>query len=196
MEMSYTIKYTENKHGYAKISPKGELVIYIPVGLMHNEKFQSALIEKGIKLQKKLEGIIRHKAVENWSILLFWERVSVTDIGISNNKKAIEKYLKEALYEYAEDILQNYAKKLWYRITHIIIRKTKSKWWSCTSEQKISLNRDLVHLPTKYIKYVIIHEVCHLKHKNHSKSFWNEVERLYPEYKQVRKEMKKIVILS
>lgn len=192
--MSYSILYTDNRHGYAKINPKGELVIYIPKYLMHNEKFQNNLIQKGIKLQKKLEGYVHHNPIEKDTVMLFWEKVPIAEIGVKENKKALEKYLKEALYEYAEEILHTYAKALGYKIHHIIIRKTKSKRWSCTSEQKISLNRDLVHLPTKYIKYVIIHEVCHLKHKNHSKAFWNEVEKFLPEYKVIRKAMRKIIL--
>jgi predicted metal-dependent hydrolase len=55
-------------------------------------------------------------------------------------------------------------------------------------------SQNLVHLPTKYIKYVVIHEVCHLKHKNHSKEFWTEVEKFLPNYRETRKEMKKIII--
>jgi predicted metal-dependent hydrolase len=55
-------------------------------------------------------------------------------------------------------------------------------------------NINVVHLPTKYIRYVVVHEVCHLKHKNHSDKFWAEVENFLPDYKQTKKELKKIVI--
>jgi predicted metal-dependent hydrolase len=98
------------------------------------------------------------------------------------------------LTEYSAPILQKYSEKLWYKHRRIIIRKTKSKWGSCTHDQNISLNLSLVHLPTKYIRYVIIHEVCHLKIKNHSKRFWALVESFCPDYKNIRKEMRKMIL--
>jgi predicted metal-dependent hydrolase len=55
-------------------------------------------------------------------------------------------------------------------------------------------NQSLVHLATKYVRYVVIHEVCHLKHKNHSKDFRAEVEWFLPEYKEIRREMKKMIL--
>ncbi|HBB04649.1 TPA: hypothetical protein DCZ39_07305 [Patescibacteria group bacterium] len=74
------------------------------------------------------------------------------------------------------------------------IRKTNSKRGSCTHDQKFSLNLDLIYLSTKYIKYVIIHEACHLKVKNHSAKFRALVESFCPEYKQTRKELRKFII--
>ncbi|HCB51634.1 TPA: hypothetical protein DEP21_03600 [Patescibacteria group bacterium] len=56
------------------------------------------------------------------------------------------------------------------------------------------LNLDLIHLPTKLIKYVIIHEACHLKVKNHSTKFRDLVESYCPNYKLLRKELRNLVI--
>ena len=55
-------------------------------------------------------------------------------------------------------------------------------------------NINLIHLPTKYTRYVVVHEVCHLKHKNHSEKFWNEVEKFLPDYKQTKKELRNTII--
>ncbi|MBU0626840.1 M48 family metallopeptidase [Patescibacteria group bacterium] len=52
----------------------------------------------------------------------------------------------------------------------------------------------MIHLPTQFIRYVIIHEVCHLKYKNHGKSFWELVEKIYPNHKQIKKELRNFVI--
>jgi predicted metal-dependent hydrolase len=81
---------------------------------------------------------------------------------------------------------ENYI-KLTTRVTH-------SKWWSCTHDQKIALNLNLIHLPTQFIKYVIIHEVCHLREKNHGPKFRELVEIHCPNHKQIRKELKNFVL--
>ena len=73
------------------------------------------------------------------------------------------------------------------------IRKMKSKWGVCNITNKtITLNQELIKLDSKYLEYVIYHELCHLKHPNHSKDFWNLVEVYIPNYKQIRKEMKNV----
>ena len=73
------------------------------------------------------------------------------------------------------------------------IRKMKSKWGVCNITNKtITLNLELIKYDYKYLEYVIFHELCHLKHHDHSKKFWLLVESYVPNYKQLRKEMKSI----
>jgi len=70
------------------------------------------------------------------------------------------------------------------------IRKMKGKWGVCNiTNHTITLNQELIKLNPKCLEYVIYHELCHLKHPNHSKDFWNEVEKYIPNYKQIKKEM-------
>jgi predicted metal-dependent hydrolase len=108
--------------------------------------------------------------------------------------KQLPRELKTLLAEYSVPILEHYSKELGIGYKKLIIRKTKSKRGSCTSEQEISLNLSLVHLPTKFIKYVIIHEACHLKIKDHSKRFRALVEKYCPDCKKIKKEMKDIIL--
>lgn len=114
--------------------------------------------------------------------------------GIKPNDKTIHKALVAILNDYAKPLFDKYSKKIGKEYKKLSFRRTKSKRGSCTSDQHISLNLDLVHLPTKFIKYVIIHECCHLKVKNHSKKFWELVESLCPDYKEIKKELKKFMI--
>ena len=73
------------------------------------------------------------------------------------------------------------------------IRKMKGKWGVCNITNKtITLNLELIKLNPKYLIYVIYHELCHLKHPNHSKDFWALVEKYVPNYKQIKKEMKNV----
>ena len=100
------------------------------------------------------------------------------------------KVLKNFLYEKSIPILDKYSNLLGKNYSKLTIKDLKSKRWSCSRDQKIVLNLKLIHIPEKYLEYVIIHEVCHLKEKNHSKNFWKLVEWFLPDYKEKRKSLK------
>ncbi|MCL2371306.1 M48 family metallopeptidase [Candidatus Saccharibacteria bacterium] len=66
----------------------------------------------------------------------------------------------------------------------------RTRWGSRSSSGTISLNIGLVRLPDHLIDYVIIHELCHIVHMNHSPAFWAEVAKHCPAYRTCRKEMR------
>ena len=68
----------------------------------------------------------------------------------------------------------------------LIIKKYKARWGSCSSDRVISLNYLLMMAPDFVIDYVIVHELCHLTHMNHSASFWALVAKHYPDYRQAK----------
>lgn len=70
----------------------------------------------------------------------------------------------------------------------------KSRWGSCSSKGKITLNTELIKLADKYIEYVMIHELCHLKHHNHGPGFYALMTELCPDWKRLRNELKSYII--
>ncbi len=78
--------------------------------------------------------------------------------------------LRLAVYE---EKLGLYSKKL-------KLRPYKSRWGSCRSSGEVALNTLLAMAPDSVLDYVVVHELCHLKHPNHSFHFWHEVERIIP----------------
>ncbi len=84
---------------------------------------------------------------------------------------------------YWQDKMQLSASKVSYR-------KTKRQWGSCSYKNAISLNTFLLMLPINLADYIIVHELAHITHKNHSKDFWNLVSKYIPNYKSLKKELK------
>lgn len=78
-----------------------------------------------------------------------------------------------------------------FRVSALKIRTMKSRWGSCSSKGVISLNTELIRLPQIYLEYVIIHELCHLRHHNHGAGFYELLSELFPCWKEARKELKK-----
>lgn len=66
-------------------------------------------------------------------------------------------------------------------------RFQRGRWGSCSSDHNISLNVKLLFLPSDAVQYVLIHELCHTMHLNHSAAFWNTVKHLEPNYQSIDK---------
>ncbi|MCP5463915.1 MAG: M48 family metallopeptidase [Deltaproteobacteria bacterium] len=81
----------------------------------------------------------------------------------------------------------NMLNKSRFDISNVVIKNQKTLWGSCSSKKTINLNWRLVLAPRFASDYIIMHELCHTKHMNHSKAFWQLVERHVPEYKKAEK---------
>lgn len=89
-----------------------------------------------------------------------------------------------------EKSIDKYSKLLEIMPNKVKIKNIKYAWGSCSSKKNISINAKLAKKNEKAIEYVVLHEMCHLKQMNHSKKFWNLVERYMPEYKEYKKMLK------
>jgi hypothetical protein len=90
--------------------------------------------------------------------------------------------LKQKTEYYARIIGVDYGK--------ITIRHQKTRWGSCSSKGNINYNCMLMLVPDELQDYVVVHELCHRIHMNHSPEFWAEVKKVLPDYKQRRKRLK------
>ena len=72
----------------------------------------------------------------------------------------------------------------------ITIRAQRTRWGSCSGKGNLNFNCLLMLAPEAVRDYVVVHELCHRRHMNHSREFWAEVERICPDYKTHRKWLK------
>jgi len=77
------------------------------------------------------------------------------------------------------------------KFSKIRIGNQKSRWGSCAKNGTLSLNYKLLYLPENLTDYIVVHEICHLKEFNHSHRFWTLVSSIFPNWKELCKELKK-----
>lgn len=99
-------------------------------------------------------------------------------------KKAMEKWYKIKGENFIKKRMNQFSKVLGLKAKQVSVRKLKSNWGLCYGNGNITMNLKLIGAPTEVIDYVIVHELCHLEHHNHSKRYWDFVLHHMPNYKE------------
>ena len=94
--------------------------------------------------------------------------------------------IRDAAKAYFTDKTEHYAKLMGLKYGRIMITKARQRFGSCSSKGNICFSYRLMRYPEEFREYVIVHELCHLVHMNHSKDFYNLLEKYMPDYKKRR----------
>lgn len=114
------------------------------------------------------------------SIIVFGKK----DAEKKDIRRALEKWYVNQSNKKIEERVKYIINKTSLTPKLVKVKTLKASWGICTNKGNISLSWRLIMAPTSVMDYVIIHELCHLKHHNHSKEFWNLVEHYMPDYKK------------
>jgi predicted metal-dependent hydrolase len=119
---------------------------------------------------------------------------SENDALLFINADHAEKALTQFIFQFAKKILPeplNYFAKVHQRkVNAVRISKAKTRWGSCSSDQRIMLHAGLLLMPLESAEYVILHELAHTVHMHHQASFWQQLEQWCPEAKLKQKNLK------
>lgn len=109
-------------------------------------------------------------------------------VGRKEGKQKIKKLIEERVAYYARIMGVTYQR--------ISMRNQKTRWGSCSSQGNLNFNNRLLFVPEELVDYVVVHELAHRKEMNHSKAFWDVVEKYMPDYKERRAKLREYHIES
>ena len=97
-------------------------------------------------------------------------------------KRLYENWLREKGKGFFEDRVKKHCKKLGVIVKRTAVKNLRNRWGSLTKSGVINLNLNLIKAPEDVIDYIVLHEICHLKIKEHSHHYWDLVHRFMPNY--------------
>lgn len=191
-----------------QISTSGELIVRAPFSCSEEKinkfivRHQNWIIDKRLKhmstnnlILNLEEGDVLSIFGENYDIKLSEKKCckinqNIIYLPIKDKEQQLKKFLKLALKEYVEKNISCFENFLNVKAKRITISEAKTNWGSCSFKNNLHFTFRLSFCPKDVINYVIIHELCHIKEKNHSRSFWTLVGKICPNYKQMNKWLK------
>lgn len=111
------------------------------------------------------------------------------------SRERLVKWLKENAKHIFTAVTQKKAAEMAVGYKAVSVTSAKSRWGSCAADCTIRYTFRLLYCPKDVIEYVVVHELAHIRQRNHSKAFWQEVERFMPDWKPRRKWLKEHGIL-
>lgn len=137
--------------------------------------------DKAPYLQQQKDVLMIYLPADEDILAMSWQNLIKQQVEAQLRREA-KAYLPARTYEIAQ--------KHNISINKVSVRKARTRWGSCSSQNNISLSIYCMQLPDELIDYIIYHELAHVKEKNHSKQFWDHLEGLLPGAKKLDKQMK------
>lgn len=105
-------------------------------------------------------------------------------------EEALHRFLRQEATHFMSDRLRYWSEALQLHPRGVKYKRHKRRWGSCTADNLINLNYRAVQLPPRCIDSILVHELAHIRHKNHGQAFWDLVYRFVPDYKALDQEIR------
>ena len=112
--------------------------------------------------------------------------VGGTDLRPDTLKSCLSNWYKRQARAHFQERVAHFAAHVGVMPARITVRGQRTRWGSCSAQGTISLNWRLMQVPSTLVDYVVVHEVCHLRHLNHSSDFWQTVAEIVPDWSERR----------
>jgi predicted metal-dependent hydrolase len=208
--MNYRIIRSKRKTLALEITRQGEVLVRAPlrVSAKYIQKFFTS---QQAWLLKKLEGLKSIKPREYKEGETFWYLGESYDLRLVERRKPLldlhnhfllarsaqvkareifMRWYKAEAKALIQDRVEHYSRLMGLACNHIRITQAQTRWGSCSRKNNINFSFSLIMAPQEVIDYVVVHELAHIKEKNHSRRFWTEVAQIIPDYKKLRKWLK------
>lgn len=213
--IDFVLRYANRKTLGIKVNPDTTVEVVAPEGLSL-DKIHHAVTRKAMWILKQKSYFLAMDTVNNdviaksgYSVHYLGRRYKVivtiggkNDVTYNGNlflvtvkknlaaQKVLEHWFKEKaqlkITEIAKPIIKKFSEQF-VAPTEIYFQEMPTRWGSCTGKNKLIFNPKLIHTPKRCIEYVVMHELCHIVHKNHSQKFFELLTRLMPDWEK-RKE--------
>lgn len=212
VEVFYDLTFKDNKNTYFYFKDDGH--IKINASRFQTEKqIINHMINNSDQFLLKLDKVKQRQIIPNHREYLLWGKtlkkmisrnksrriryddncIFYPDIFADQQDIVFEYFEKKEVLKELHNLYDFYKDNPYVDISNITLktRYTKTRFGSCNAfKRNININTHLVHYDKKYIEYVFLHEISHLTHQNHGPLFYELLEKLSPNYKQLRKEIK------
>lgn len=183
---------------------KARLPMRLPVreAILFIEEHRDWILRKRAEVQRRREENNRRRRQQGAQPWQPGQDVGAGNAGIENAETQATVPLladltiaqKAQIKQKFQEKTRKFATKMGVTYGRITIRAQRTRWGSCSSKGNLNFNYLLYYLPEELMEYVVIHELAHRKHMNHSSYFWREVERYCPDYRQRRARLRDVRI--
>ncbi|SMN10568.1 Zinc metalloprotease [uncultured Candidatus Thioglobus sp.] len=207
--MDYQIIYSNRKTLSLQINRSAELIVRAPHKLS-NKEIALFVNEKADWISKKIDFVEGNTPIKpnylfgeqflylglEYPLTLGTEKGEQLNFDgktfelSGDGTSAFHRWYKAAFMKIAVPRVEYYAELYQFNYKNIRLKSQKTLWGSCSANNNINLNYLLIAAPISVIDYVIVHELSHITHKNHSKDFWQLVESILPNYKAEKQWLK------
>lgn len=215
MDLVDVVKKTDRRSIAIVIAPDGSVTVRAP------RHATNAMIERFVTSKREWIENTKEKALKTYvarpktnahedGLILFGERIPtrptvrkilrydaiakeilLPSMTQKEGSAALGNFYKKIARDYLRARLAHLAKSLGYTVKNFRLSSAQTRWGSCSTRGTISLNWKLVMAPRAVSDYVILHELTHLDHMNHSKAFWDKLSQNFPGYERHKAWLKK-----
>ncbi len=214
--IEFTVEYRKRKSFRISVEPPNSVFVVAPVGIKDDEilrmvKTKAKWITKKLREIKELGMEKRNKEYEEGENFMYLGRdlrltvlrdgdvkkplvelvegcllVRTATEDPDKLRKPIEDWYRKRSLEIVSERVENYQKHFEQRPIEIRSKRQKSRWGSCSNAHRLNFNLRCIMAPLEVIDYIVVHEMCHMVHFNHSREFWGLVEEIMPDFKERR----------